>query len=151
MVFSNSLILRLRSFFLTFPYVSHLSMDSLFALISKMCPFGVLKAETDFYLFDTPLTRRVVTVPCVVWASTSQKEVNKFTKTIFRCAADYGTGFGLAFYVHVFTEAVLKTPIIETVVCPLLVQRFYVIVTQLNSKRDIGLFNCHQLLLAISF
>lgn len=60
-------------------------------------------------------------------------------------------GFGLAFYVHVFTEAVLKTPIIETVVCPLLVQRFYVIVTQLNSKRDIGLFNCHQLLLAISF
>lgn len=39
-----------------FPYVSHLSMDSLFALISKIYQFGVLKAETDFYLFNTPLS-----------------------------------------------------------------------------------------------
>lgn len=60
--------------------MSHLSMDPLFALISKICQLGALKAETDFYLFDTPLTRRVATLPCVVWASTSQKEVNKFTR-----------------------------------------------------------------------
>lgn len=74
-------------------------MDSLFALIGKICQFGVLKAETDFYVFNTPLTRRVATWPCVVWAGTSQKEVNKFTKTVFRCG-DHGTGFGLAFYFH---------------------------------------------------
>jgi len=39
-----------------FPNVSHLSMDSLFALNSKICQFGVMKAETDFYLFDTTLS-----------------------------------------------------------------------------------------------
>lgn len=31
-------------------YVSHLSIESLFALISKIDQFGVLKAETHFYL-----------------------------------------------------------------------------------------------------
>lgn len=39
-----------------FPHVSHLTMDSLFALIGKVCQFGVLKAETDFYLLNTPLS-----------------------------------------------------------------------------------------------
>lgn len=40
--------------------------------------------------------------------------------------ADYVTGFGLALCFHsLFTKAILQTPIMKMVVCPLLLQRFY--------------------------
>lgn len=40
--------------------------------------------------------------------------------------AHYVTGFGLALCFHsLFTKAILQTPIIKMVVCPLLLRRFY--------------------------
>lgn len=48
--------------------------------------------------------------------------------------------FWIRLLFSLFIEAVVKTPIIEIVVCPLLVQTFYVIFMQLNSKREIVLF-----------
>lgn len=52
----QQLNLEFKVVFLNVPHVSHLTMDSLFALIGKVCQFGVLKAETDFYLLNTPLS-----------------------------------------------------------------------------------------------
>lgn len=66
--------------------------------------------------------------------------------------ADYVTGFGLALCFHsLFTKAILQTPILKMVVCPLLLPRFYghfyaVKFQERNCSR-----NCHQFLLAISF
>lgn len=132
MVFSSGLILRLRLFFLMVSYVSHLSIES-FTLISKIDQFDVLKVET-FLISSIPVTRGMATLPCDVGRYLS--EVNKFTGTIFRCAADYGTGFRLVLYFHsLFTKVILQTYVTGIVVCPFL-QRFYFIFMQLNSKRN---------------
>lgn len=80
-----------------FPYVPHLSMNSLFALNSKICQFGVMKAETDFYLFNTTLTRRVAALNHV--GKYLPERVNS-QGLYLDVLADYGTGFGLAFYFH---------------------------------------------------
>lgn len=105
-------------------------IGSLFALISKIDQFGV-RAEIRFYLFNTPVIRSMASWPCDV--SKCLPERGKYIqRTIFRRALDLDQP-----YIFIlFTKAVLQTPVIEIVVCPLLLYRFYVFFMQLNSKRE---------------
>lgn len=76
----------------------------------------------------------MATSPCDVGKYLSEREVNKFTGTIFRCAADYGTGFGLALCFHsLFTKVFLQTHVTGIVVCPFL-QRFYFYAVEFQEK-----------------